>query len=87
MLVVSAKYVAPLKVELHFSDGTVKTIDVGAFIRKHPQYNSFFPLGVSTDLQSVVKKCPNPFVFWGFAIPGNRFWLLCYRGITNPPFS
>ena len=86
--VVSAKYVAPLKVELHFSDGTVKTIDVGAFIRKHPhpQYNSFFPLGVSTDLQSVVKKCPNLFVFWGFAIPSNRFWLICYRGITNPPF-
>ena len=25
--------VAPLKVELHFNDGTVKTIDVGAFIR------------------------------------------------------
>ena len=64
MLVVSAKYVAPLKVELHFSDGTVKTIDVGAFILKHPhpQYNSFFPFGVSTDLQSVVKKCPNLFV-------------------------
>ena len=41
----------------------------------------------STDLQSVVKKCPNPFVFWGFAIPGNRFWLICYRGITNPPVS
>ena len=41
--IVSAKYVAPLKVELHFSDGTVKTIDVGAFIRKHPhpQYNSY----------------------------------------------
>ena len=36
MLVVSAKYVAPLKVELHFNDGTVKTLDVGAFIRKHP---------------------------------------------------
>ena len=88
MLVVSAKYVAPLKVELHFNDGTVKTLDVGAFIRKHPhpQYNSFFPLGVSTDLQSVVKKCPNPFVSWGFAIPCNRFWLICYRGITNPPF-
>ena len=87
--VVSEKCVAPLKVELHFSDGTVKTIDVGAFIRKypHPQYNSFFPLGVSTDLQSVVKKCPNLFVFWGFAIPGNRFRLICYRGITNPPFS
>lgn len=31
MLVVSAKYVVPLKVELHFSDGTVKTIDVGLF--------------------------------------------------------
>ena len=73
--VVSAKYVAPLKVELHFSDGTVKTIDVGAFIRKHPhpQYNSFFPLGVSTDLQSVVKKCPNLFVFWGFAIPSHQY--------------
>ena len=89
MLVVYAKYVASLKVELHFNDGTVKTIDVGAFIRKHPhpQYNSFFPLGVSTDLQSVVKKCPNLFVFWGFAIPGNRFRLICYRGITNPPVS
>ena len=85
MLVVSAKYVAPLKVELHFNDGTVKPIDVGAFIRKHPQYNSFFPLGVSTDLQSVVKKCPNPFVFWGFAIPSNRFRLICHWGISNPP--
>ena len=87
MLVVSAKYVAPLKVELHFNDGTVKTLDVGAFIRKHPhpQYNSFFPLGVSTDLQSVVKKCPNPFVFWGFTIPGNRFWLICYRGDYKSP--
>ena len=28
--IVSAKYVAPLKVELHFNDGTIKTIDVGA---------------------------------------------------------
>ena len=50
-------------------------------------HRGLFPLGVSTDLQSVVKKCPNPFVFWGFAIPGNQFWLICYRGITNPPFS
>ena len=41
--IVSAKYVAPLKVELHFNDDTVKTIDVGAFIKKHPhpQYNSY----------------------------------------------
>lgn len=40
---VSAKYVAPLKVELHFNDDTIKTIDVGAFIRNHPhpQYNSY----------------------------------------------
>ena len=40
--IVSAKYVAPLKVELHFNDDTIKTIDVGAFIRNHPhpQYNS-----------------------------------------------
>ena len=39
--IVSAKYVAPLKVELHFNDDTIKTIDVGAFIRNHPhpQYN------------------------------------------------
>ena len=74
MLVVSAKYVAPLMVELHFNDGTVKTIDVGAFIRKHPhpQYNSFFPFGVSTDLQSVVKKCPTLFCVF-------------FRRISNPP--
>lgn len=41
--IVSAKYVAPLKVELHFNDDTIKTIDVGAFIRNHPhpQYNSY----------------------------------------------
>ncbi len=31
MGVVSAKYVAPLKVELHFNDGIIKTVDVGAF--------------------------------------------------------
>lgn len=41
--VISAKYVAPLCVKLDFSDGTSKTIDVGAFIRKHPhpQYNAY----------------------------------------------
>ncbi len=33
MGIVSAKYVAPLKVELHFNDGIIKTIDVGAFTR------------------------------------------------------
>ena len=25
-------------------------------------HRGLFPLGVSADLQSVVKKCPNPFV-------------------------
>ena len=41
--IVSAKYVAPLCVKLEFSDGVTRTIDVGAFIRKHPhpQYNSY----------------------------------------------
>lgn len=41
--IVSAKYVAPLCVKLEFSDGTIKTIDVGDFIRKHPhpQYDSY----------------------------------------------
>ena len=34
---------------------------------------SFLPLGVSTDLQSVVKKCPNLFVFWGFVIPSYQY--------------
>ena len=27
------------------------------------------PLGVPADLQSAVKKCPNHFMLWGFAIP------------------
>lgn len=41
--VVSAEYVAPLSVAIRFSDHTEKTVDVGAFIRKHPhpQYNSY----------------------------------------------
>ena len=32
---------------------------------------SFPPLGVPADLQSAVKKCPNLFMLWGFAIPSN----------------
>jgi hypothetical protein len=41
--IVSAKYVAPLSVELQFSDGAVKVVDVGAFIKSHPhpQYNGY----------------------------------------------
>ena len=39
----SATYVAPLSVQLHFNDGAVQTVDVGAFIKKHPhpQYNAY----------------------------------------------
>ena len=33
------------------------------------------------------QKMSKPLCAWGFAIPGNRFWLICYSGITNPPFS
>ena len=41
--IVSAKYVAPLKVEFHFNDYTFKTIYFCAFIKKHQhaQYNSY----------------------------------------------
>jgi hypothetical protein len=43
LCIISAKYVAPLSVEVDFSDGTTQTVDVGAFIRKHPhpQYDSY----------------------------------------------
>ena len=41
--IVSAKYVAPLSVELQFSDRKVKIVDIGSFIKAHPhpQYNSY----------------------------------------------
>lgn len=41
--IISAKYLAPLSVELRFSDGVVRVVDVGSFIRKHPhpQYNAY----------------------------------------------
>ena len=41
--IVSAKYVKPLSVEIVFSDGEVRIVDVGEFIKKnpHPQYNSY----------------------------------------------
>ena len=43
LTILSAKYVAPLSVELTFNDGAVKTVDVGDFIRRHPhpQYNAY----------------------------------------------
>lgn len=41
--ITSVKYVKPLSVEIHFSDGVVKTLDVGTFIKNHPhpQYNAY----------------------------------------------
>lgn len=41
--IASAKYIAPLSVEIHFSDGAVRIVDVGSFIQKHPhvQYNAY----------------------------------------------
>lgn len=43
LTITAAKYVAPLSVELTFSDGAIQIVDVGSFIRKnpHPQYNSY----------------------------------------------
>lgn len=41
--ITSAKYVRPLSVEVLFSDGTKRTVDVGDFIKNHPhpQYNRY----------------------------------------------
>ena len=41
--IIAVKYIKPLSVEIHFSDGIVKTLDVGAFIKSHPhpQYNAY----------------------------------------------
>ena len=41
--IISAEYKAPLKVEITFSDGLRRVVDIGGFIRKypHPQYNGY----------------------------------------------
>lgn len=41
--IISAKYVSPLSVDVSFSDGTERIVDVGSFIRNHPhpQYNRY----------------------------------------------
>lgn len=41
--IIDVKYVKPLKVEIRFSDGLTRIVDVGAFIKAHPhpQYNSY----------------------------------------------
>ena len=43
LTITAAKYIAPLSVELTFSDGAIQIVDVGSFIKKnpHPQYNSY----------------------------------------------
>lgn len=43
LTITSAKYVKPLRVEVDFSDGTKRTVDVGDFIKSHPhpQYNRY----------------------------------------------
>ena len=43
IVVISAKYVAPLSVEITFSDGFTNIVDVGEFIKKHPhpQHNKY----------------------------------------------
>ena len=43
LTITAAKYIAPLSVELTFSDGAIQIVDVGSFINKnpHPQYNSY----------------------------------------------
>lgn len=43
LTITAAKYIAPLSVELTFSNGTIQIVDVGSFIKKnpHPQYNSY----------------------------------------------
>ena len=41
--IIEAKYVGNLCVWIQFNDGTVRTVDVGTFIRKHPhsQYTKY----------------------------------------------
>ena len=43
------------------------------------------PLGVLADLQSAVKKCPNLFMLWGFAIPSNQ--AVHSAGYARPPLG
>ena len=62
LCIISAKYVAPLSVEVDFSDGTTQTVDVGAFIRKHPhpQYNSYLD---EKEFKKFKIECGN--IVWG----------------------
>lgn len=41
--ILSAKYIAPLSIEIYFSDNTKKLVNIGEYIKKHPhiQYNTY----------------------------------------------
>jgi hypothetical protein len=43
LFIEKADYISDFSVELKFNDGTVKTVDIGAFLNKHPhpQYNKY----------------------------------------------
>ena len=56
--------------------------------KTHPLLRFFknaSPLGVSPDLQSGVKKCPNLFRLCGFAIRSKGVCFSFCWGIANPP--
>lgn len=41
--ILSAKYIAPLSIEIYFSDNTKRLVNIGEYIKKHPhiQYNTY----------------------------------------------
>jgi len=41
--ILSAKYIAPLSIEIYFSDNTKRIVNIGEYIKKHPhiQYNIY----------------------------------------------
>ena len=41
--ILSAKYIAPLSIEIYFSDNTKRIVNIGEYIKKHPhiQYNAY----------------------------------------------
>ena len=53
------------------------------------------PSGVPADMLSAVKKCPNLFMLWGYAIPSNQavasvapdMPVPCCAGYAHPPLG
>lgn len=41
--ILSAKYIAPLSIEIYFSNNTIRLVNIGEYIKKHPhiQYNTY----------------------------------------------